>query len=213
MSALALPNPSIAESDPKVRVDQEGFEFVNGEWEEKHPANPIRTYHDRKGFEFVNGEWKEKNLSGKSSRVAVRLSTRLNSHAEQNELGIVLESETAYQIYPREPRRTRKPDLSFIRTGRLPNDEVPDGNLEIAPDLAVEIISPNDQVVDLNNKIVEFLLAGVMLIWIIYPETKTVWIIRPDGTANWLSGDAELTGENVVPGFKVNIATLFKGTR
>jgi Uma2 family endonuclease len=92
-------------------------------------------------------------LSGKSSRVAVRLSTRLDSHAESQRLGIVLDSETAYQIFPKEPRRTRKLYLSFIQLGRLPNDEVPDGNMEIPPDLAVEVVSPNDEAVELNNKL------------------------------------------------------------
>ena len=104
MSVPILPLPPELDDVAVVEEDRTGCEFVNGEWREKHSAFPLRKYHDRKGFEFVNGEWKEKNLSGKSSRVAVRLSTRLNSHAETHGLGIVLESETAYQIFAQEPR-------------------------------------------------------------------------------------------------------------
>ncbi len=213
MSVPLLPLPPELHDDLVAEEDRAGCEFVNSEWREKHPSSPVRKYHDREGFEFVNGEWKEKNLSGKSSRVAIRLSTRLDSHAETQRLGIVLDSETGYQIFPQEPRRIRKPDLSFIRFGRLPNDEIPDGNMVIPPDLAVEVISPNDEVVDLNKKVMEYLGAGVKLIWILYPETKSVWIIRPDGTANWLAGEGELSGESVVPGFKVNISLLFQETR
>ena len=117
MSVPMLPLPPELDVDSVVELDHVGCEFVDGEWKEKHPPFPIRKYHDRKGFEFVNGEWKEKNLSGKSSRVAIRLSTRLDSHAESQRLGIVLDSETAYQIFPKAPRRTRKPDLSFIQPG------------------------------------------------------------------------------------------------
>ena len=210
MSVPVLPSPSGFDAGQVVEEDRAGCEFVNGGWREKHPSSPLRKYHDRKGFEFVDGEWKEKNLSGKSSRIAIRLSTRLDTHAESERLGFVLDSETAYQIFSEEPRRTRKPDLSFVRLGRLPNDEVPDGNMRIPPDLAVEVVSPNDEAVDLNNKIMEYLGAGVKLIWVLYPQTKSVLIVRPDGTANWLAGEAELTGEAVVPGFKVNISSLFQ---
>ena len=84
--------------------------------------------------------------------------------------------------------------------------------MNIPPDLAVEVVSPHDEVVDLNNKVMDYLGAGVKLIWILYPETKSVWIVRPDGTANWLVGEAELSGESVVPGFRVNISSLFSET-
>ncbi len=205
MSAPAL--PAAMPLEHVATENREGYEFVNDEWREKHP--PVRPYHDRKRCEFVDGEWKEKNVSSKSSNVGIRLASRLDSYVEKENLGFVFEGDCAYQIHPDEPNRLRKPDYSFIALGRFPNDIIPDGNLFIAPDLAVEIVSPSDEAVDLNNKVTEFLRAGVRLVWVVYPASRTVWVFRLNGTASWLIGDAELNGEDVVPGFSVLLPMIF----
>lgn len=208
MSATVLPTAPELAADPVQVENREGYEFVNGEWKEKHPAFR-KEVHNRRGFEYVNGQWKEKNVSGKSSRVGMCLSRRVDSHADANNLGFVFESECIYQIHPDEPKRIRKPDFTFIRRGRFPNDVIPDASFRIAPDLATEIISPNDEAADLNNKVTEYLRAGVRLVWLVFPESRTVWVFRQNGTANWLMGDAELSGEDVLPGFSVLLPLIF----
>lgn len=167
--------------------------------------------HDREGCEFVNGEWLEKTMSTKSDRVGVRLIHALEAFVEDRNLGLVFGSETGYQIFGDEPKRLRKSDVSFVRSGVLPDDTAPDGNLTVVPDLAVEVVSPNEEAVALNQKIIEYLQAGVKLVWVIYPRTRFVEIFRPDGSANWVGAGGKLSGENVVQGFEITFESLFRG--
>jgi Uma2 family endonuclease len=75
--------------------------------------------------------------------------------------------------------------------------------------LIVEVVSPNDTVGKLNRKINDFLNAGVPLIWVAYPETKTVQVQRLDGSAKLLKIGDFLEGEDILPGFRVELTALF----
>jgi Uma2 family endonuclease len=167
--------------------------------------------HDREGCEFVDGEWIEKTMSSKSDRVGVNLIGALGLFVDQHRLGLAFGPECGYQIFGDEPKRLRKPDVSFVRSGVLPDDTAPDGNLTVVPELAVEVVSPNEEAVALNQKIIEYLQAGVKLIWVIYPRTRFVEIFRPDGSANWVGAGGKLSGENIVQGFEITFESLFRG--
>jgi Uma2 family endonuclease len=164
-----------------------------------------------KGFEWVDGQLVEKPMGAEASVVGGRLLTRLLDHAEANKLGFVFNSECSYQFTVQGKRQVRKPDLSFIARGRLPGDRVPRGNVTIPPDLGVEVVSPNDVAEDLEKRISELFAFGTKLIWVVYPETRTVYVLRSDGTAARLSETQDLSGESVVPGFSCPIANLFIG--
>ena len=84
----------------------------------------------------------------------------------------------------------------------MPGDIAPKGWVKIAPDLAVEVVSPNDTAEDLEEKLGDYRTAGVPLIWVIYPELRKVRIIRRDGSASELKEDDMLSGEDVIPGFR-----------
>jgi Uma2 family endonuclease len=104
----------------------------------------------------------------------------------------------------------RRADVSFIRKERYPWDQLAeDGYTTIPPDLAVEVVSPNDTVSGLVEKIGEYLRAGVRLVWIIDPPTRTVQVWRSDQSGAWLGAEDELSGEDVVPGFRCRVADLF----
>jgi Uma2 family endonuclease len=105
----------------------------------------------------------------------------------------------------------RRPDLSFIRAGRFPNDELPDRKIEGAPDLAVEVISPTDIAEEVEQKLDEYLRAGTRLVWFVYLPTKNVWAYKPDGTAKLYRTADTLSGDDVLPGFSVPVAELFEG--
>ena len=191
--------------------DRERHEFVNGAWLPKHRDEPVTFYDDREGCEFVNGRWVEKNVSAQSDRVGVRLLSSLNLFAEEQQLGLVFGPECGYQCFPDEPRRVRKPDISLVRLGRLPDNRAPRGNIRIAPDLAVEVVSPNDLAEEINVKVMQYLAVGVRLVWVLYPESRSAWAFRAGGAAAWAAGDGELSGEDVVPGFAVRLESLFAG--
>jgi Uma2 family endonuclease len=164
-----------------------------------------------KGFEWVDGHAVEKAMGLESSLVGGNLITVLGAHVRLNNLGFVFHSEAGYQIPVGSSRRVRKPDVSFVANGRFPDNRPPRGNSRIAPDLAVEVISPNDTSEDIEQRIADFLSVGTRLFWIVYPATRSVWVLRRDGSAARLTEAQELSGEDVVPGFTCPIATLFIG--
>ena len=75
----------------------------------------------------------------------------------------------------------RKPDVSFIRAGCLPGDVLPSGILRIAPDLAVEVVSPNDLAPELDEKLEDYQKAGVCLVWVVIPSLERSWFIAATG--------------------------------
>ena len=161
------------------------------------------------GFDLVDGQLVERNMGAESSWVAQQVNRRLGNYAEAEQQGLVLGPDCGYQIFPDEPNRVRFPDGSFIRHGRLPDDRPPRGHVRVAPDLVIEVISPNDLAWEIEAKVAEYLRAGVPLIWVFYPDTHTVWIYRTSGDATRLDVDQMLSGEDVLPGFTCAVADLF----
>jgi Uma2 family endonuclease len=142
--------------------------------------------------------------------VAMEILSRVHSHTKTNRLGLVFNSDCGYQMFAMEPRRVRYPDGSFIRRGRLPNNAAPQGHVHIAPDWALEVVSPNDAARDVECKIDDYLLAGVQLIWLVYPDTRTVYVYRANKTVSRLTAGDDLTGEDIFPGFTCRVADLFE---
>src|SRR5262249_12505025 len=96
----------------------------------------------------------------------------------------------------------------FVALGRLPNEELPDGHMTIAPDLAVEAVSPNDLYYEVDGKIDEYFSAGVRLVWVLNPKARTAHVYHPDGSARRLLVDQDLDGEDVLPAFRCRVAAL-----
>lgn len=162
-----------------------------------------------KGFELVDGQLVEKNMGGFASCVAVQISRLLLVHGQDLGLGWVLESEGSYQCFPNDRRKVRKPDVSFIRRERLPEERIPDGHVMITPDLAVEVVSPNDTAYEVDSKVQEYLQAGFPLVWVVNPRVRTILVYRAGGTVEWLQEDAVLTAPELLPGLRCRVADLF----
>ena len=172
-----------------------------------------------KDFELVDGQLVERKMGNKSNWIASRLYKLLSIYVDDNNLGWLFTSEAGYRLHPERPKTIRKPDVSFVTFGRLPDEEPSDAYDYLAPDLAVEVISPGDTVRELEAKVDEYLRAGVRLVWVINPDLKTLTVHRPDGTLAVLREPEEIDGETVIPGFRCPLSSLFtlpsprKGTK
>lgn len=91
----------------------------------------------------------------------------------------------------------------------MPANKQPEGHCRIVPDLVAEVVSPNDYYSDVEEKAKEYLGAGVCLVWVIDPRTKTVRVHRQDGSETRLGASDELLGEEVIPGFRCRVGDLF----
>lgn len=209
-TAVTLEPPPLADAFDAREDDRAGCELLRGEWVPKHPfALPDG---DRRGCELIDGTWTEKGMSSAAGLVESNFHFALQAHVRARRCGFVFSESAAYQLFATDAKLLRKPDVSFVRFGRLPGDAVPHtGRMVLAPDLAVEVISPTDLADAVNKKLDEYLRAGVRLVWFAHVPTRSVWAYRPDGSARLYRAADALPGEDVLDGFAVPVADLFAG--
>ncbi len=164
---------------------------------------------DSKGLELVDGYLVEKAMGALASEVALEIGSRLRFHCRTTRQGRVFESECGYRMFPERPNLVRKPDVSLVARERIPTTGTPDGYFALAPDLAVEVISPNDLLYEVDEKVGEYLRAGVREVWVVNPKQRTVQIRRPDRRDSTLAEDDRLTCEHLLPGFECAVSELF----
>jgi Uma2 family endonuclease len=166
---------------------------------------------DGDNYELVNGNLVERNVSLWSSYVAGELHGLLRAFCRENRLGWVLPEGTSYCCFPDDPDRVRRPDVSFICWERLsPEQAETEGHVSVVPDLAVEVISPNDRVYEVEEKAAEWLAAGVRLLWIVHPRAREVQVRRPQGPIVNLKESDELSGDEVILDFRCRVGDLFQ---
>jgi Uma2 family endonuclease len=173
-----------------------------------HTPEDLLAMPDGKSYELVGGRLVERHMGIESSWVGSRIIIRLGPYCEEHRLGCVLQADSGYQCFPHDPGMVRRPDASFVRTGRFPGDVLPKGWAKIPPDLAVEVVSPNDLVYKLEEKLGDYRKVGVPLVWVINPESRTVMVHRRDGSISRLQDHDELSGEDVIPGFRCPIREI-----
>src|SRR5262245_61142480 len=167
---------------------------------------------DSDRYELVHGRLVELPMSVLSSYVAGRIFSRLGQFLEPKRTGWLFPEGTAFRCFPHERGLVRKPDTAYIRLDRLAVAQAAEeGYVPVAPDLAVEVVSPNDIAKELEDKIDDFKRAGVRLIWVVYPQHRIVRIHRADGTIQQVGENDELNGEDVIPGFRCAVRELFLG--
>jgi Uma2 family endonuclease len=160
-------------------------------------------------FELVDGHLVEKSMGALSEHVGAEILILIGSHARAERLGLVFGADAGYQCFADAPEKVRKPDVSFIAAHRLRRSEIPEGHLRIAPDLAVESVSRHEAYYEVLRKVGEYLSAGVRLVWVALPQDRSVSVYRADGSVSWLLGDNEISGEDVLPGFRCPISEFF----
>ena len=164
---------------------------------------------DSDRMELIDGVPVEKEEKMWRERIVQNLiGTALQNAQADNPLGYV-GVEGLLRIDPKNPRRGRRPDLSFITFERMGDNGLEDEYFDICPDLCVEVVSPTNTSFEIAKRIAEFLAAGARLVWEVQPEVRAVVVYRPDGTARHVRGDEILSGEDVLPAFAVPVNKLF----
>jgi Uma2 family endonuclease len=165
---------------------------------------------EREWYELTAGQLVERERSLWSSHVAGLVHALLHSFCHSKRAGWVLTGGTGYQCFPDAPENVRKPDASFVSKERMPLDRAFEaGFIRVAPDLAVEVVSPNDMAYKVDEKVQAYLRAGVRLVWVVNPDARTVEVHRQTDKGVILREGDELTGEEVLPGFRCQVSELF----
>jgi Uma2 family endonuclease len=107
------------------------------------------------------------------------------------------------------PDTVRAPDVSFIDARHVPPDGVPVGYWSVAPDLAVEVLSPSNRLSAILRKVQEYLDAGTRLVWVIDPLKRRATVFRADDLPLTVGSDGELSGEDVLPGFVLRLTEIW----
>jgi Uma2 family endonuclease len=190
MSTLSVPDPLVIPPPPEVE-DEPLYEVVNGRRKDLPP------------------------MSRYAAKLASRLARHLSNFAESNNLGEAF-SEVLFRLpLPHDHGRNRRPDVAFVSFQRWPKDR-PDGEegyeenaWDVVPELACEVVSPNDLADEQMEKVREYFTAGVQLVWVIYPRQRLVFVHTGLAQVRVLTGTEELDGGTVLPGFRLPLPTLF----
>lgn len=168
---------------------------------------------DGRGYELIRGELTMvAPAGGGHGRAAMKIARLLDTYAEANDLGIVFAAETGF-IIERDPDTVRAPDAAFVAKNRIPQSGIPAGYIPFAPDLVIEVLSPGDSQIDVEEKIQQWLSSGVRAAWVVNPRLKTITVHRPARDPRVLRESDTLAGDDVVPGFALDVAELFRPLR
>jgi Uma2 family endonuclease len=138
--------------------------------------------------------------------VLVQVAVALANYVKAHVLGRVVGGDPGFTL-ARNPDTVRGPDVAFISSARLPNP-LPRAFAEFAPDLAVEVLSPDDRRREVREKVDDYLKAGSRLVWVIDPIRRRATVYRADGTEALLGENDVLLGEDVLPGFECLLASV-----
>jgi Uma2 family endonuclease len=185
-----MPQPLRAEDVPYIPIDDpncKGYELVNGELVPVMPA--LRTH----------------------GGVAATVGGMLFKYLETAKIGKIYYDVWCKLPLPHDRERLRAPDWAYFSWEKLEqagNDQI----FKVLPDLAIEIFSPTNQRKpgDFQRRIRDYLDVGVGLLWVIYPDAKYAMVHRPDGSARMVRETESLDGEDVLPGFKLDLGELFR---
>jgi len=140
-------------------------------------------------------------------RMAGRIATAVGSHAEETRQGEMVTADAGF-VLRRGPDCVRAPDVAFVSAGHLPAEEGPGTFFEVAPDLAVEVVSPSETTQDTEAKVRDYLAAGTRLVWLIYPGLRAARVWRQDGTTEAIDESGVLHGEDVLLGFELPLSRV-----
>lgn len=161
------------------------------------------------GYELVDGHLRERPVSKRSSAVGGKIFWLLLSQALKTREASVYPSDLGYACFPDSATRLRFADVSLIRSSR--NAEAGDdpGFMPIPADLVVEVLSPNDVIKNVDEKIDDYLKAGFGIVWVVSVHWRTVTIYRGDGSIQLISEHGEITGESALPSFRCKVGEFF----
>lgn len=157
--------------------------------------------------ELIDGVLVEKTMGLRESYVAVALISFLQPFARTNDLGFVTGSDGAMRLWS---NLVRIPDVSFVSWDQLPEKYVPDEPIpDLAPRLAVEVLSEGNTKAEMQIKVKEYFQAGTLLVWLIDPDTRTATVHTSPDDSRKLTETDTLDGGAMLPGFRLVLKELF----
>jgi Uma2 family endonuclease len=162
---------------------------------------------DNRLCELIDGTLVEKPMGQRESSLAVWLIVFIGQYLEQHPIGQVYGADGPFRL---RRGRVRFPDVAYASWDRIPDgpeDEKPISSWP--PDLAVEVLSAGNTRQEMKTKLEEYLAAGVKLVWIMDLKSKTVRVYRPESAPQKLTERDTLTGDDILPGFRLSLKTLF----
>ena len=160
-------------------------------------------------YELVQGELRQMSPAGRRhGRIAANVIGSLIAFVKKYNLGEVLSSETGF-LLGTAPDTVRAPDVSFVSRERAEATAEERGFFPGAPDLAVEVISPNDRYNEVAEKVSDWLRAGTAMVVVIDPHQRTATVYRASDDVCVLTEGDMLDGDDVVPGWEVPLADVF----
>lgn len=164
-----------------------------------------------KRYELVLGDlFMKSSATPLQGRFASRLTVALAGCVEKHALGEVYTGQPGFKLQSGAVQTVRAPYIAFVREERIPSPDEESGFWALAPDLAVEIISPSETAQMVQDKVQDYLMAGVRLIWLVYPKLKTVVEYKSATEIRHLGINESLEGGDVIPGFRYSLKRLFR---
>lgn len=161
--------------------------------------------------EFADGQLVQKPMpSLKHGMLANEIGALLRESLRPRRRGVVA---VEVRFLDRPSARAYIPDVSVLLSDRVPEAALAGGAVELPPDLAIEILSPDDRAGDVLEKIAFYRSIGVSLVWIIDPDQETLTACRRDGTVSVHRAAEVIDARPVLEGFQLDLATLFAATR
>jgi Uma2 family endonuclease len=158
--------------------------------------------------ELIRGEVISMALpGGRHGKISLKIGRLIGDFVEANQLGDAY-VETGFLI-ERNPDTVRGPDVAFVRAEQLARVTNPEKYPPFAPDLAVEVVSPNDRPKEVEEKAKAWLAAGSREVWVDDPVVRTVTIYRPSAKPSILSETQSIDGGTLLPGFTCLVSQFF----
>ncbi len=159
-------------------------------------------------YELVRGELRKMAPAGSEhGDISADIHGSLHPYVRANNMGRTRIAEPGF-VLERDPDSVRAPDVAFVRQERLEAIGRTTFYWPEAPDLAIEVISPNDRYTEVNEKVADWLAAGTRMVVVVNPRNRTVNVHTTDGTTTLAMGDT-LDGGDVVPGWQMPLADMF----
>lgn len=137
--------------------------------------------------------------------VAFGIGTLLRRFVDERALGKVVGTDSGFVLFD-DPPTVRAPDVAFVREDRLDFDGTRFAPL--APDLAVEVLSPSNTMSEIHDKVLDYLDAGSQLVWVVDPVSGTITVYRSRHEIRLMTADEEIDGDEVLPGFRRRVSEL-----
>jgi Uma2 family endonuclease len=168
----------------------------------------LRTHVPDKRTELVRGVLVVREPAGsRHGLVTMNLGAELAVYAKRTGAGAVYAAETGFKLATN-PDTVRAPDIAFVTRDRLPPPDTT-GYPTLAPDLAVEVLSPGDRPGEVLAKVADWLSAGTRLVWVLDPERRLARVYRHDGSEAFVTAEgALLDGEDVLAGFSCSLVSI-----